>query len=86
MIPLFILAMDWGRWIYIYFMGVMIVWLASSGARVSVNDRNYWYRYSVAYVIGIGWLSMFWNLSGCCSGANFGGIVKTLYRIYLANF
>lgn len=82
--PMFLLALDWGRWVHIHFMMMMIL----TGLFLKVSSKNTEDNHSVekqkwlnlvALIIII--VSLFWKMDHCGYGINPGGIFERITEI-----
>jgi len=82
--PLFILALDWGRWIHIHFMMLLmmaVLFLPKSGS--AINDSKTQKKHSWFNILALAIIisSLFWKMDHCGYGMASGGFFERLAGI-----
>lgn len=72
MIPLYLFAIDWGRWIHIETFMLLCLALASN-AKVKIKQRGLFILICILYI-------SLWSIPHCCSKKIGGGLLEQSYR------
>jgi len=79
-LPLFILAYDWGRWLFIHYMILIIIF----GLHLQKKNINFFYhKYKILFSLFCIIYLTTWSMPHCCSanvGDGFLGLLKKVFH------